>query len=54
MRHKLTSCAVRLDGYQLRRTAWSYKKGVLGVRFRTRGNVSHLGILDRARHRASR
>jgi alpha-glucosidase (family GH31 glycosyl hydrolase) len=49
MRHKLTPCAVRLDGHQLRRKAWSSKKGVLRVRFRTRGKVSHLGVLDRAR-----
>jgi alpha-glucosidase (family GH31 glycosyl hydrolase) len=49
LRHKLTPCAVRLDGRGLRRKAWSAKKGVLRVRFRTKGEVSHLVVLDRAR-----
>ena len=53
LRHKLWPCAVRLDGHRLRRRAWSVKKGALTVRFRTRGKVAHLGVLDRARCRRS-
>jgi alpha-glucosidase (family GH31 glycosyl hydrolase) len=49
LRHKLTPCAVRLDGHRLGRKAWTAKKGVLRVRFRTRGKVSHLTVLDRSR-----
>ena len=33
---------------ELRRKAWSAKKGVLHVRFRSRGKVTHLGVIDRA------
>jgi alpha-glucosidase len=53
LRHTLRPCAVRLDGHRLRRRAWSVKKGALTVRFRTRGKVAHLGVLDRARCRRS-
>jgi alpha-glucosidase (family GH31 glycosyl hydrolase) len=48
LRHRLRPCVVRLDGHALRRKAWSQKGGVLRVRFRTRGKVAHLTVLDRA------
>jgi alpha-glucosidase len=48
LRHKLTPCEVRIDGHKLRRKAWSARKGVLHARFRTRGKVSHLAVLDRS------
>lgn len=48
LRHKLTPCLVRVDGRRVRRKAWSAKKGVLHVRFRSRGKVTHLGVIDRA------
>jgi hypothetical protein len=47
LKHKLAPCQVRLDGHRLGRKAWSAKKGVLHVRFRTRGKVSHLAVLGR-------
>jgi alpha-glucosidase (family GH31 glycosyl hydrolase) len=49
LRHKLTPCAVRLDGHRLRPKVWSAKKRVLRVRFRAKGKVSHLVVLDHAR-----
>jgi hypothetical protein len=48
MHHELTPCQVRVDGRRIRRKAWSAKKGVLHVRFRSAGKVSHLAVLDRA------
>jgi alpha-glucosidase (family GH31 glycosyl hydrolase) len=51
LRHKLRPCAVRLDGHALRRKAWSEKSGVLRARFRTRREITHLTVLDRARCR---
>ena len=47
LRHKLAPCGVRMDGRRLRRRAWSAKKGVLHVRFRSPGKVTHLTVLDR-------
>ena len=47
LRHKLAPCGVRVDGRRLRRRAWSAKKGVLHVRFRSPGKVTHLTVLDR-------
>ena len=47
LRHKLAPCEVRVDGRRLRRRAWSAKKGVLHVRFRSPGKVTHLTVLDR-------
>ena len=47
LRHKLAPCEVRMDGRRLRRRAWSAKKGVLHVRFRSPGKVTHLTVLDR-------
>jgi alpha-glucosidase len=49
LRRKLRPCEVRLNGRKLRRKAWSAKKGVLRVRFRTKGKVSRLAVLDRRR-----
>jgi alpha-glucosidase (family GH31 glycosyl hydrolase) len=49
LRHKLRPCMVRLNGRKLRRKAWSAKKGVLRVRFQTKGEVSHLAVLDHRR-----
>jgi alpha-glucosidase len=49
LRHKLAPCAVRLDGRRLSRTAWSVRKRVLRVRFKTNRKVSHLGVVDRGR-----
>jgi hypothetical protein len=49
LRHKLRPCMVRLNGRELRRKAWSVKEGVLTVRFQTKGEVSHLAVLDRSR-----
>jgi alpha-glucosidase (family GH31 glycosyl hydrolase) len=54
LRDKLRPCEVRLDGRRLRRKAWSAKKGVLRVRFRTKGKVSRLAVLDRLRCRPAR
>jgi sulfoquinovosidase len=51
LRRKLRPCEVRLNGRKLRRKAWSAKKGVLRVSFRTRGKVSRLAVLDRRRCR---
>jgi hypothetical protein len=51
LRRKLRPCAVRLDGRRLKRKKWSVRNGVLRVRFRTRREVSHLAVLDRARCR---
>jgi hypothetical protein len=48
LHHKLTPCQVRVDGRRIRRKAWSAKKGVLHVRFRSAAKVSHLAVLDRA------
>jgi alpha-glucosidase len=53
LRRKLRPCQVRLNGRKLRRKAWSARQGVLRVRFRTRGKVSHLVVLDRARCRGA-
>jgi alpha-glucosidase (family GH31 glycosyl hydrolase) len=53
LRHKLRPCAIRLDGHRLKRKAWSVKKGALTVRFRAKGKVAHLGVLDRSRCRRS-
>jgi hypothetical protein len=49
LRRRLRPCEVRLDGKRLKRKAWSVKKGVLNVRFRTKGEVAHLGVIDRSR-----
>jgi alpha-glucosidase (family GH31 glycosyl hydrolase) len=54
LRHKLRPCAVRLDGRALKRKAWSVKGSGLRVRFKTKANVSHLGVLDRSRCARSR
>jgi hypothetical protein len=48
LRHRLTPCQVRVDGRRLLRTAWSADEGVLHVRFRSAGEVTHLAVLDRA------
>jgi alpha-glucosidase (family GH31 glycosyl hydrolase) len=48
LRHKLSPCVLRVDGHRLRRKAWSAQKGVLHVRFRSRGKVTHLAVIDRA------
>jgi alpha-D-xyloside xylohydrolase len=47
LHHKLTPCAVRVDGRPLRRKAWSVRKGVIHVRFRSAGGVTHLAVLGR-------
>jgi hypothetical protein len=52
LKHKLRPCQVRLDGHGLRRKSWTARKGVLRVRFRARGKVSHLQVLDRRRCRS--
>ena len=49
LRRKLRPCQVRLNGRKLRRKAWSAKKGVLRIRFRTKSKVSRLAVLDRRR-----
>ncbi|HET9119975.1 MAG TPA: TIM-barrel domain-containing protein [Solirubrobacterales bacterium] len=49
LKHRLRPCVVRLDGKRLKRKAWSAKKGVLSARFRTKGEVAHLGVIDRSR-----
>jgi len=49
LNHKLEPCAVRLNGHELARKAWSVKKRVLRVRFKAKGEVSHLGVIDRSR-----
>jgi alpha-glucosidase len=49
LKHRLRPCAVRLDGRALKQKAWSVKKGVLRVRLKTKGEVSHLGVIDRSR-----
>jgi hypothetical protein len=49
LKHRLRPCAVRLEGRGLKRKAWSVKKGVLRVRFKTNGEVSHLAVVDRSR-----
>jgi alpha-D-xyloside xylohydrolase len=58
LRHKLHPCEVRVDGRRLARKAWSSRRGVLHARFRTRGKVSRLVVLDRSvcpgRHRSRR
>jgi alpha-glucosidase (family GH31 glycosyl hydrolase) len=48
LKHKLVPCAVELDGHRLRRKAWSAKKGVLHARFRVKGKVARLAVLDRS------
>ena len=52
LKQKLRPCQVRLDGKKLKRKAWSVKKRVLWVRFRTRRKVAHLGVIDRSRCKA--
>jgi Glycosyl hydrolases family 31 len=48
LRHTLRPCQVRVDGRPIRRKAWSARKGVLHVRFRSPGKVTHLAVLDRS------
>jgi len=45
LKHKLHPCEVRLDGKKIRRKAWSVKKKVLHVRFRSPGKVTHLAAV---------
>jgi alpha-glucosidase (family GH31 glycosyl hydrolase) len=49
LKHKLRPCLVQLEGRTLKRNAWSVKNGVLRVRFRSKGDVSHLAVNDRSR-----
>jgi hypothetical protein len=48
LRNELTPCQVRVDGRRIRRNAWSAGDGMLHVRFRSAGMVTHLAVLDRA------
>jgi hypothetical protein len=48
LRQRLVPCEVRVNGRRIRRKAWSAKKSVLHVRFRSPGKVTHLAVLGGA------
>jgi hypothetical protein len=48
LRRRLAPCEVRLNGRPLGHGAWSAKRGVLHVRFRSAGKATRLAVLDRA------